>query len=174
MRASQLSSNKSIWNAEDTDLIPGSKRSPWGGNGNPGQYSCLGNPMDREPDGLQSVGSHRIGHDLETKQWQLCKLWFLHVVFWLKTQMINFRWLTSFSSHMGFNLLGCLEWEDIDRYKLRLILFDGEEDVSLFSDSWFSGKCQRWKRWQEWFVLFNKGDIEYNVIYRISYFGEKR
>ena len=36
---------------------------------------------------------------------------------------------------MGFNLLGCLEWEDIDRYKLRLILFDGEEDVSLFSDN---------------------------------------
>ena len=31
----------------DTGLIPGSGRLPWGGNGNPLQYSCLGNPMDR-------------------------------------------------------------------------------------------------------------------------------
>ena len=28
-------------------LIPGSGRSPGGGNGNPRQYSCLENPMDR-------------------------------------------------------------------------------------------------------------------------------
>ena len=34
-------------NTEDTNLIPGSGRSPGGGNGNPLQYSCLGNPMDR-------------------------------------------------------------------------------------------------------------------------------
>ena len=32
---------------EDTSLIPGSGRSPVGGNGNLLQYSCLGNPMDR-------------------------------------------------------------------------------------------------------------------------------
>ena len=30
--------------------IPGSERSPEVGNGNPLQYSCLGNPMDRESD----------------------------------------------------------------------------------------------------------------------------
>ena len=29
------------------DLIPGWERSPEGGNGNPFQYSCLENPMDR-------------------------------------------------------------------------------------------------------------------------------
>ena len=34
-------------NAEDMDLIPGSGRSPGEGNGNPFQYSCLENPMDR-------------------------------------------------------------------------------------------------------------------------------
>ena len=28
--------------------IPGSGRSPGGGNGNPLQYPCLGNPLDRE------------------------------------------------------------------------------------------------------------------------------
>ena len=31
----------------DTGSIPGLGRSPVGGNGNPLQYSCLGNPMDR-------------------------------------------------------------------------------------------------------------------------------
>ena len=35
-------------NAEDPGLIPGSGRSPGEGNGNPLQYSCLENPMDRE------------------------------------------------------------------------------------------------------------------------------
>ena len=32
----------------DMGLIPGSGRFPAGGNGNPLQYSCLENPMDRE------------------------------------------------------------------------------------------------------------------------------
>ena len=31
----------------DVDLIPGSGSSPGGGLGNPLQYSCLENPMDR-------------------------------------------------------------------------------------------------------------------------------
>ena len=35
-------------NAGDTGSIPGSGRSPGGGNGNPHQYSFLENPMDRE------------------------------------------------------------------------------------------------------------------------------
>ena len=34
-------------NAGDTGLIPGSGRFPGGGKGNPLQYSCLGNSMDR-------------------------------------------------------------------------------------------------------------------------------
>ena len=33
--------------ARDAGSIPGSRRAPGGGNGNPLQYSCLGNPMDR-------------------------------------------------------------------------------------------------------------------------------
>ena len=33
------------------------------GNGNPLQYSCLENPVDREPGGLLFIGSHRVGHD---------------------------------------------------------------------------------------------------------------
>ena len=34
-------------NAVNSSLIPGSRRSPAEGNGNPLQYSCLENPMDR-------------------------------------------------------------------------------------------------------------------------------
>ena len=33
------------------------------GTGDPLQYSCLENPGDREPGGLPSMGSHRVGHD---------------------------------------------------------------------------------------------------------------
>ena len=37
----------SVYNARDLGLIPGSGRSLGGGNGNPLQYYCLENPMDR-------------------------------------------------------------------------------------------------------------------------------
>ena len=38
---------ESTCNAGDLGLIPESGRSPGEGNGNPLQYSCLENPMDR-------------------------------------------------------------------------------------------------------------------------------
>ena len=41
--------------ARDVGSIPGSGRSPEGGNGNPLQYSCLDNPMDRGA--LQAITS---------------------------------------------------------------------------------------------------------------------
>ena len=45
-------------NAGDMGLIPGSERSPEGGNGNQEfQYSCLGKPMDR---GAWQATVHRI------------------------------------------------------------------------------------------------------------------
>ena len=39
--------------AGDANLIPGSQRPPGGGNGNPLQYSCLGNPWPGKPGRLQ-------------------------------------------------------------------------------------------------------------------------
>ena len=36
-----------VYNAGDLGSIPGSGRSPGEGNGNPLQYYCLENPMDR-------------------------------------------------------------------------------------------------------------------------------
>ena len=47
----------------DSGSIPGSGRSPGEGNGNPLQYSCLGNPRTEEPGGLQSTGLQRVGRD---------------------------------------------------------------------------------------------------------------
>ena len=40
-------SKESACSAGDLNSVPGSGRSPGGGHGNPLQYSCLGNPMDR-------------------------------------------------------------------------------------------------------------------------------
>ena len=48
-------------------MIPGLERSPGEGNGNPLQYSCLENPMDREAWWATVYGVIRAGHDLVTK-----------------------------------------------------------------------------------------------------------
>ena len=50
--------------------VPGSGRFPGGRHGNPLQYSCLENPMDRGACELQSMGSQRVRHDLVTEQQQ--------------------------------------------------------------------------------------------------------
>ena len=42
---------------EDSGSIPQLESSPGEGNGNPLQYSCLENPMDRGACRLQSMGS---------------------------------------------------------------------------------------------------------------------
>ena len=47
----------------DNDSVAGLGRSPGGGNGNPLQYSCLKNLMDRGACELQSMGSQRVRHD---------------------------------------------------------------------------------------------------------------
>ena len=57
-------------NAGDVGLIPGFGRSPGEENGNPLQYSCLGNPMDRRAWRAIVHGVTRVGHDLVTKQQQ--------------------------------------------------------------------------------------------------------
>ena len=42
-----LNGKESAFNAEDMGSIPGPGRSPREGHGNPLQYSCLENPMER-------------------------------------------------------------------------------------------------------------------------------
>ena len=53
-------------NAGDPGSVPGSKRHPGEGNGNPVQYSCLENLMDRGAWQAAVMGSQRVGHDSAT------------------------------------------------------------------------------------------------------------
>ena len=53
-------------NVGNLGSIPGSGRSPGEGNGNPLQYSCLGNPMDGEAWWPQFLASQRVGHNRVT------------------------------------------------------------------------------------------------------------
>ena len=57
-------------NSGDAGSIPGSIRSPGEGNGNPFQYSCLKNLMDRGAWQTTVHGVARVRHDLMTKQQQ--------------------------------------------------------------------------------------------------------
>ena len=52
---------------QESGSILESGRSPEEGNGNPLQYSCLGNPMDRGAWWATVHGVARVGHDLTTK-----------------------------------------------------------------------------------------------------------
>ena len=51
-----------IVTAGDVGLIPGLGRSPGEGNGNPLQYSSLGNPMDR---GAWQATAHGVTKELD-------------------------------------------------------------------------------------------------------------
>ena len=46
----------------DMGSVPGPGRSPGGEHGNPLQYSCLGNPMDR---GAWQAAVHRVAQKLD-------------------------------------------------------------------------------------------------------------
>ena len=64
-----LSGKESACQAGDTGLIPGSGRFPGERNGNPLQYSCLGNPMDRGAWQPTVYGvAKSVRHDSATKQ----------------------------------------------------------------------------------------------------------
>ena len=58
--------------AGNVGSIPGLGRSPGKGNGNPLQYSCLENPMDRRAWRATVQGVARVRHDLLTKPYPLC------------------------------------------------------------------------------------------------------
>ena len=62
-----LVGKESAYNAGDLGSIPGLGRSLGEGNGNPFQYSCLENPMDRGAWWATVHGVARVGHDLATK-----------------------------------------------------------------------------------------------------------
>ena len=70
-------------NAGDLSSIPGSGRSPEGGNGNPLRYSCLGNPMDRGAWWAMVPVVARVRHDLQLNH---CHLWLPQLTVWTRPQ----------------------------------------------------------------------------------------
>ena len=105
---------------QDLGSIPGSERSPRGGNGNPFQYSSLENPMDR---GAWQAAVHSV-----TESWTLLKWLRMHT--WTRVRnhpvLSDGPSLQQFSSHLkaqpnmfwpqdlGLYLLSCMP---LTRYK---------------------------------------------------------
>ena len=73
------------------------------GNGSPLQYSCLENPMDTGPGGLQSMGSQRVRHDWATS---LPLSTFMH---WRRKWQPTPVFLPGESQGRG-SLVGCRLW----------------------------------------------------------------
>ena len=61
-----VAEKESVSNERDPGSTPGSGRFSWEGNGNPLQYSCLENTMDRRAWWSKSMGSQRVGHNWAT------------------------------------------------------------------------------------------------------------
>ena len=85
------------------DSTPRLGRSLRAGHGNPLQYSCLENPMDRgEPGGLQSIGLQSVRHDwsdLEHKQFA-----FYYRVHRQELRRAEEKWLFPLPQHQGNSL----------------------------------------------------------------------
>ena len=82
--------------ARDTGLTPRSGRYPGEGNGNPLQYSCLGNPMNR---GGWQATVHvvtRVGDNLVTKQQKFPSV----PIFWRVFKIINGKFCGKLSLHL--------------------------------------------------------------------------
>ena len=60
-------SSANAGDARDVGSVPGLGRSPGRGHGNPLQYSCLENPMDRRAWWATINGITRISHDLAAR-----------------------------------------------------------------------------------------------------------
>ena len=54
---------ESACSAGDAVFDPWVRKIPWKRDGYSLQYSCLENPMEEEPGGIQSMGLQRVGHD---------------------------------------------------------------------------------------------------------------
>ena len=61
--AQQVKNPTAMQEAEDSGQIPGLVRQSLGEIGNPLQYSCLENPMDRGALWATVHGAQRVGHD---------------------------------------------------------------------------------------------------------------
>ena len=116
----------------NASLIPGSGRSPGEGNGNPLQYSCLGNPMDKRSLAAYSPWGHqRVRHDLGTKQQShspgLCPNHLLktllpnNITLWKRFQLMYIG-RTQYSFYGNFQTTYCLSLLGLNlKYTLKML-----------------------------------------------------
>ena len=98
-------------NSGDPGLIPGSERSPAEGNGNPLQYSCLDNSMDRGAWQATLMGLQRVRHHWTTNttptslfiNWNstIKNNWAIYLFILVHTQIYLFYFLAPFVLHLA-------------------------------------------------------------------------
>ena len=94
-------------NTGDTGSIPGLGRFLGGENGNPLQYSCLGNPMNRGAWLAIVCGIVRVGHNLATKTTD--RVWV--ITFLVKSLLFEARTsCRSKATLMVFSAVGAAMW----------------------------------------------------------------
>ena len=106
---------ESACSAGDLDSIPGLGRCPGGGHGNPLQYSCMENPMDR---GAWQAMVHRV-----TKIWTWLKRLSTMVAQWKNLPAVQETWVRAparrFPGERNGNPLHYLCWRNpMDRRSL--------------------------------------------------------
>ena len=146
---------ESACNAGEMGSIPGSRRSPGEGNGNPRQQSGLENPMDGESGRLQSRGSRRVRHDLRDFTLILFEIIFL---FTLLQTIEVFPVLYSRSLFTILNVVVCLcePYNFLSMCDLVCFLYQG--DGGLMDRVWeCSFLCNFWEEFQkDRYQLFTK------------------
>ena len=115
-------SKESACNVGDAGLIPASGRSLGGGHGNPPQYSCLHNPMDR---GAWWNMVHRVAKSqLWLKRLSTCTLYkWSHIVFVLLCRLISLNVTSSMFIHVEEGDCNSLLFFFLINYFLRWKIF---------------------------------------------------
>ena len=125
--------NLPAFNAGDSGLIPGEGRCPEEGNGDPFQYSCLGNPLDRG-----AWKQKNVAHNLGTLQQQ--QFLYLEFLFTFLLSEFPLIFLLLYFSHTLCHWVfphALLSWEYLHLPSLRIPLFS-QNSLTLSSHSYLS------------------------------------
>ena len=99
-------------NVEDLALIPGSGRSPGERNGNPLQYSCLENPMDR---GAWQATVHGVA-ELDMTEWLTLSLSACNTRYHTSHKVARWLYQASQAISLSLCLVGTTKYEQKHLY----------------------------------------------------------
>ena len=137
----------SACNAGDLGSIPGLGRSPGEGNGNPLQYSCLENPMDRG-------AWWATVHGVTKSQTRLSKFTFFHC---LEGEWINKLVYPEDRILFSIKMIWAIKpWKDLERTLLCLLLSERSQSEKatycMTPTMWHSGKGKTKEIVKRWVV----------------------